>query len=240
MRHILICDDDAEKREQLRGLVGRLMGAGVSVTACDSVDRLERTLEKAPPPDVVLMDIELGQNLCGIDVVKRLFPAGAGVQVIYITGYVEYCTRVYETEHISFLVKPVREEELRTALDRALDRAADGSRARIVVHAGAQLRFLPFSELRYLESAGRKIKFHWGGQTCESYARLKDTVRELDDRFYQCHKSFVVNLDYVASCDGRDYALATGERVPISGRCRVEAKSAFLHRLSHTAFDAIK
>ena len=35
-------------------------------------------------------------------------------------------------------------------------------------------------------------------------------------------------------------ALATGERVPISGRCRVEAKSAFLHRLSHTAFDAIK
>ena len=50
MRHILICDDDAEQREQLRGLVGRLMGTGVSVTACDSVDRLERTLEKAPPP----------------------------------------------------------------------------------------------------------------------------------------------------------------------------------------------
>lgn len=237
MRQILICDDDAEQQEQLRGLVGRLIGTGVSVIACDSVNRLERTLEKAPPPDVVLMDIELGQNLCGIDVVKRLFPAGSGVQVIYITGYMEYCTRVYETEHISFLVKPVRAEELKAALNRALERVAAGGRAGIVVHAGTQLRFLPFSELRYLESAGRKIKFHWDGQICESYARLKDTVRELDDRFYQCHKSFVVNLDYVASCDGRDYALTTGERVPISGRSRMEAKSAFLHRLSHTVFD---
>ena len=118
MRQILICDDDAEQQEQLRGLVGRLIGTGVSVIACDSVDRLERTLEKAPPPDVVLMDIELGQNLCGIDVVKRLFPADSGVQVIYITGYMEYCTRVYETEHVSFLVKPVRAEELKAALDR--------------------------------------------------------------------------------------------------------------------------
>ena len=30
---------------------------------------------------------------------------------------------------------------------------------------------------------------------------------------------------------------STGERVPISGRSRMEAKSAFLHRLSHTVFD---
>ena len=237
MRQILICDDDAGQQEQLRGLVGRLMGAGVSVTACDSVDRLERTLEKAPSPDVVLMDIELGQNLCGIDVVKRLFPAGSGVQVIYITGHIEYCTRVYETEHVSFLVKPVQKEELKAALDRALKQVEAGGRAGIVIHAGTQLRFLPFSELRYLESAGRKIRFCCGDQVYESYARLKDTVRELDDRFYQCHKSFVVNLDYVASCDGRDFALTTGERVPISGRYRVAAKSAFLRRLSHTVFD---
>ena len=232
MRRVLVCDDDPSQMERLGELVGRLMGPGVSVASCRSADQLARVMETAPPPDAVLMDIELGPDSSGIDVVKRLFPAGSGVQVIYVTGHIEYCTQVYETEHVSFLVKPVRAEELKEALDRALARAAVSSREGLAIQSGAELRFLPFSSLCFLESAGRKIRFCCGGHAYESYARLKDIVGNLDDRFYQCHKSFVVNLDWVASCDGRNYALTTGERIPISSPYRAEAKRVFLRRLS--------
>lgn len=73
------------------------------------------------------MDIELGPDECGIDAAKRLFPARTGVQVIFIAGHMEYCTRMYETEHISFLVKPIQSEDLKHTLDRA---AARGRRQR--------------------------------------------------------------------------------------------------------------
>ena len=201
------------------------------------MEKLVKALEGISVPSVVLMDIELGAGVCGIDVVKRLFPAGSGVQVIYITGYIEYCTKVYETEHVSFLVKPVQEEELKAALDRALNRTADNIREGIMLRSGSELRFLPFAGLCFLESAGRKMRFCCGEHVYESYARMKNVVQTLDGRFYQCHKSFVVNLDWVASCNGREYTMTTGERVPISSRYRAAAKSAFLRRLSHTVFD---
>lgn len=67
------------------------------------------------------MDICLGEE-SGIELVKRLAPETAGVQVIYVTGYVEYCTKVYETEHISFLLKPVDRVELLQAVTRAKER----------------------------------------------------------------------------------------------------------------------
>ena len=236
MRRILLCDDDPVQAKQLSELVVRLMGPDTSVAFCDSEEKLVKSLEGASVPSVVLMDIELGAGVCGIDVVKRLFPAGSGVQVIYITGYIEYCTKVYETEHISFLVKPVLEQELKAALDRALNRTAENIREGIMIRSRSELLFLPFSELRFLESAGRKMRFFCGNQIYESYARLKNVVQTLDSRFYQCHKSFVVNLDWVDSCNGKDYALTTGERVPISSRYRAAAKSAFLRHLSHTVF----
>ena len=147
MRRILLCDDDPVQAKQLSELVVRLMGPDTSVAFCDSEEKLVKSLEGASVPSVVLMDIELGAGVCGIDVVKRLFPAGSGVQVIYITGYIEYCTKVYETEHISFLVKPVLEQELKAALDRALNRTAENIREGIMIRSRSELLFLPFSEL---------------------------------------------------------------------------------------------
>ena len=42
-------------------------------------------------------------------------------QVVYVTGHAEYCTKVYDTDHVSFLLKPVGRTELRAALKKAID-----------------------------------------------------------------------------------------------------------------------
>ena len=57
-----------------------------------------------------------------VELVKRCFPEGCGTQVIYVTGFIEYCTSVYRTEHVYFLTKPVSQSDLDDALDRAVVR----------------------------------------------------------------------------------------------------------------------
>lgn len=234
MYRIILCDDDPAQMEYWKRLVAQELGENVHFVCCQSVDQLNQLVEHFPSPHIALMDIDLGQGENGIDAVKRLFPEPSGVQVIYVTGHIEYCTRVYETEHVSFLLKPVDPEQLRAALDRARSKA--DKRARIGIHVQVRTKdhFLPFSDLRFVESAGRKLRFACGDQIYESYARLKDMSNRLDGRFYQCHKSFAVNLDFVSSCDGRDFVLTTGERIPISGSRRTEARKRFLHHLSDT------
>jgi DNA-binding LytR/AlgR family response regulator len=73
-------------------------------------------------PDIFLTDIDFGENsFNGIQLVSEQFQPGNITQVIYVTGFINYCTRVYETEHIYFLTKPVKSSELYNALVRAIN-----------------------------------------------------------------------------------------------------------------------
>lgn len=231
MYNILICDDDARHNEALRGIIAEVLGRDrVHVIACTTAEESLRLVSQGVQPHALLMDIELREHN-GIDTVKRLHRTYPDVPVIYVTGHIGYCTQVYETDHVGFLVKPVQRADLDAALHRALDRAAKDRTQGIVVRSHQQAQFLPFTKLRFLESDGRKVRFAFEGERLESYVRLKDVLTQLDSRFYQCHKSFVVNLDWVSKFDHRDFLLNSGERVPISARHRQEARDRFFHSL---------
>ena len=231
MYNILICDDDARHNDALRDHVTNVLGRdSVNVITCTTAEEPLRLVSQGVQPHALLMDIEL-RDRSGIDTVKRLHRTHPDVPVIYVTGHIDYCTRVYETDHVGFLVKPVQRADLDAALRRALERAEKSRTEGIVVHSRQQTQFLPFAKLRFLESAGRKVRFACEGEYLESYVRLKDVLTQLDSRFYQCHKSFVVNLDWISKIDHTDYLLHSGERVPISARHRQEARDRFFHAL---------
>lgn len=231
MWRMILCEDNREHGLLLEELVRRESGAPVEITLCPSVAALERELERHGWPDILLMDIRLGEA-DGIETVKRLAPENSGTQVIYVTGYVEYCTKVYETEHVSFLTKPVQVRELHQALERAQERLNRFRREGIAVKEREGVYFLPFSGIRYLESVGRKLRVVCDDRTYTCYASLRDMTARLDGRFYQCHKSFVVNVDRLTACERDLFRLRSGESVPISARHRAEARQRFLHALS--------
>ena len=231
MYNILICDDDARHNDTLRETITDLMGRdSVNVIPCTTAEEPLRLVAQGVQPHALLMDIELRER-SGIDTVKRLHRTHPDVPVIYVTGHIGYCTQVYETDHVGFLVKPVQRPDLDAALRRALDRAEKTRTEGLVIRSHQQSQFLPFAKLRFLESSGRKVQFACQGERLESYVRLKDVLTQLDGRFYQCHKSFVVNLDWVSKIEHSDFLLHSGERVPISARHRQEARDRFFHTL---------
>lgn len=231
MYHILICDDDVRHNKILQEAVTDILGPDqVEVIACTSAGELARLLVQGIHPRALLMDIEL-QERSGIETVKRLHRTRPDVPVIYVTGHIGYCSNVYETDHVGFLVKPIQRADLEAALHRALTRSERAQNEGLVIRNHQQARFLPFAKLRFLESSGRKVQYAYEGERLESYVRLKDLLQQLDGRFYQCHKSFVVNLDWVAKIENGEFLLHSGERVPISARHRQEARDRFFHAL---------
>lgn len=227
MWNVLICDDQREQCGRLAELLGE--DPELRISCCTSTRELEEICA-ARRPDILLMDICLGEE-SGIELVKRLAPETAGVQVIYVTGYVEYCTKVYETEHISFLLKPVDRAELLQAVTRAKERLVRRRTEGLTLQTKSEVYFLPFAGIRYLENQGRLVRCVTDHGTYESYARLSELEGQLNDRFFQCHKSFVVNMDRVTSFASTCFTLSTGERIPVSTRRRAEARLRFLQSL---------
>ena len=71
--------------------------------------------------DILLLDIEMG-GMSGVELAKRLRQMGAGLQIIFITGYMDYISEGYDVEALHYLIKPVTGEKLGEVLDRAMER----------------------------------------------------------------------------------------------------------------------
>ena len=115
---VCIVEDNAECAAALIDKVAASsFSEGFEVHEMASRAELESFVSEGRAIDILITDINLGTDAAdGISMVRDLFPTGSKTQVIYATGYIEYCTPVYETQHVYFLVKPVRQSALDDAL----------------------------------------------------------------------------------------------------------------------------
>jgi two-component system, response regulator PdtaR len=115
---ILIVEDNAivalETKERLKKL--RYSIAGVVGTGQDAI-----TMARTSCPDLILMDINLKGGMDGITVVEQV-SSFCPAPVIYITAYSNegIRERAMKTSPVAFLIKPFREQELYSSIEKAL------------------------------------------------------------------------------------------------------------------------
>lgn len=76
--------------------------------------------------DALFVDISLsGKHFegvrDGIDLVQNYIPRNSSTQVIFMTGFDQFYTRVYEARHVSFVRKPFNTVDVNLALSQALE-----------------------------------------------------------------------------------------------------------------------
>jgi PAS domain S-box-containing protein len=115
---ILIAEDEAPVAGMLAISLKKLGHeiAAITAYAHEAIDLAERLR-----PDLVLMDIDLADEISGIEAARTLREKFA-LPSIFLTGHADVATmqRAMEAEPFGYLVKPFEEFELRTTLETAL------------------------------------------------------------------------------------------------------------------------
>jgi DNA-binding NarL/FixJ family response regulator len=122
---ILVVDDEPAVANAARTL---LIASGHSVPEVISTPAgLEKALETVRP-DLVLMDIDLGDGISGIEVAGRVPP---GIPVIFVSGHSdpETLKLAGASRPAGFVVKPFEAPQLRAAVEMALARGGEGAQA---------------------------------------------------------------------------------------------------------------
>jgi FixJ family two-component response regulator len=118
---VFVVDDDAAVRRSLTRL---LRSAGWNAEAFASADDF---LERAPitGPGCVLLDVNM-PGMSGLELQARMAEAGIPLPVVFLTGKGDIPMSVNAMKHgaVDFLVKPVEEDVLFQALERAVRRQA--------------------------------------------------------------------------------------------------------------------
>jgi FixJ family two-component response regulator len=117
---VFVVDDDVSVRESLELLI---ISAGWHVETFASAE--EFLLRNRPAtPSCVIVDVNL-PDVNGLELQKRVAAGGAGMPVIFITGYgdVRMSVCAMKAGAIEFLVKPLRDDSLLRAIEEALGRS---------------------------------------------------------------------------------------------------------------------
>ena len=234
MKRIAICDDDRAFASLLAKEVDAFFRGSCVITQFQSSEEL-RVASLEAPPDIALLDIKLCEEN-GIALARELFPPHSGTVVIFITGYIEYCTDVYEAEHIYFLLKPIQRQQLHKALTKAgaaLETLQNRSPI-FYLRTGGTVRRISLANVLYIESFYRKLRVCMADETLTYYAGFSELPAEVSQRMIRCHKSFLVNPEQIVSMNGDSFLMSNGTMVPISHSRKAETRQAYLDYLAHS------
>lgn len=224
---LAICEDIAVVRQELENSVRVYfaeIGCAVKIYSFSSGEQLVLSENDY---EIILMDIGLN-GIDGMEAARRLRKQNNNGQLIFITANAEYVFDAFDVDALHFLVKPVSQKELWAVLEKALLKIKSNDDGYLLVSQGSLFNKIPYSEVVFCEVIDHKIIIHLsGGNTLEYYGKINALAEELDGRFFQCHRSFIINLAFVASKTEDTAILTTGETVMISRRKRQE----FLGRL---------
>lgn len=229
---ILICDDDLHFAVELKKFLCEELPADIQFCLCRNRDELTELLPAAEGFDLLLMDICLEQD-SGILLSKKILEQFPGTSVIFITGYPDL---FYENVYLSvrpcgFVKKPVNRELLLALVRQVIREKQDKRRSWIYLRTGEGIRKIIPSEIRYIESQKHVLWLHNEKETLKSYGKIKDISALLPDCFLQCHKSFLVNADYIRNYMGDHFVLDDGTHIGISQMRRKSIREQFFRYL---------
>lgn len=115
--NVLVTDDDPSFRQHLVGLISGRPEVGNVMEASDGREALEAMNEQEC--DLAFLDVKL-PDVSGLDIVEEFGRESMPV-MIFVTAYEEYAVRAFDTAAIDYLLKPLDEERLKRAYERALE-----------------------------------------------------------------------------------------------------------------------
>ncbi len=111
---ILIIEDEIHNQRLLQGMISELKPDWEVAGKFVSVKETVKWLKNNPAPHLIFMDIQLVDGLCFsiFSEVKIETP------VIFTTAYDEYAIQAFKVNSIDYLLKPIKEEELFSAIEK--------------------------------------------------------------------------------------------------------------------------
>jgi len=117
----IVVDDEQLAREELCFLLQQIAGIDVVAQAGNGVEALK--VIEALQPDLVMLDVQM-PGITGFEVARRVIEAGFDSHVVFVTAFDQYAIDAFEVNAVDYLLKPVEQSRLSTAVDRARKRLA--------------------------------------------------------------------------------------------------------------------
>ena len=211
--NIIIIEDEKPAAEKLQKSLLKYDEAIQVLAILNSIDASVEWLQKNPCPDLMFMDIELTDGSS----FKIFSKAPVNCPVIFTTAYDEYWQEAFEYNSIDYLLKPIRQEKLETAMKKyeklkqyfASNFQQQQQWQPSVQNGNYRKRFLVKRGVDYITVKAEDIAYFYAthklvcmvdirGQKFIMDKSLADLEKEVDPAlFYRVNRKYLVNMNAI-------------------------------------------
>ncbi len=240
----IVIDDEPHSRENLKHM---LYMHCPDVQVVGEADRVKSGIEIITriEPDLVFLDIKMPDG-SGFDLLQRL--EEINFKVIFVTAFEEYALKAFRFSAIDYITKPIDSDELRDAVNKALNLVngfpvgesvkqllenltqPNRPHKKIVLKTINTLYVYEIEKIVRCESDRNYTNFYIDG---EEKITISRSMKEFEDmllefNFMRIHNSHLVNLNYIKRFlkDELICVLEDNTRIPVSIRKKEELINA--------------
>ena len=242
---VLIVDDEALARSRMRALLAEISDPQIEIVGEAADGRAAIELCDQLQVQAVLLDISM-PVMDGLEAARHLASSESPPAVIFCTAYDEHALAAFEARAIDYLVKPVRVERLRAALQRADKLSVDErripaaampgrSRSHLCARVRGNLRLVAIGEIAYLLAEDKYVVVHSDHGEVLIEESLKALEEEFPDQFVRIHRNCLIAVERLRGLDrdpeGNLQARVQGASKPleISRRCLPAIRALVKH-----------
>lgn len=230
---IAICDDSKACREEVAQLVEAYIhqsSRAIDLTVYENGMDLLEDARQTGSFDIYILDI-LMPLLNGIDLGIQLRELDTDSKIFYLTSSPDYSIRAFKAKAWEYLLKPVNQEELFSALDEVISILTTKREDGMVVKTSQSSIRLTFDSILYAQLNKKSIHYHLtNGKVIQSTSirtGFSEAVQEMlrDGRFFMCSASMVVNLYHIDEISHDTLTFRNGKTVYLSRLVSRELRS---------------
>lgn len=233
---VLVVDDEPIARRRIARMLQSIAGVTVVGLAQDGLDAISQC--QLHQPDLLVLDVEM-PSLDGVTLTQRVKPLPL---VLFVTAHSTHAVAAFDVHAVDYLLKPVQQERLAIAIDRARDRLERASASpavpresetspRVVSHVGGVTRLFDAQDIVRFWAKDKCTLFAVGGEEffCdESLDALEARLARVG--FVRAHRAELINARRVKALHhhgaNTHVELDDGTRVGVSRRALSGVKSA--------------
>jgi DNA-binding LytR/AlgR family response regulator len=210
--NLLIIENEKPASDKLIRILNRIDKSITVLGVIETVEEAINRLQEKPLPDLILMDIQLDDGLCFeiFETVKVDIP------VIFTTAYDEYTLKAFKVNSVDYLLKPIDENLLKSALNKYTKLYADNDpfkrdfrqlmyefrnqyKSRFLIKIGDKYRSVPTLEISHFHISERSVFLcDYQGKDSGIDSSLDQLQSMLDPcKFFRINRECIVNIDAI-------------------------------------------
>ena len=228
MRKIALCDGSRTTLDEIQNVLTHRYEKEVQISAYPSGRNLLQAWQRdeRKKADIIIMEIGLDEEN-GIGVARQVRELFGDIRMIFTTAFLDCVEDIFEADPVGLLVKPVRQERLCEAVERALGQIEEKESQMVVLTSKSFIARVRAEDICYVESERRVLTVHSLEEDIRVNMKLSDLEESLPDYFIRTHQSYLVNMRQIRRFSSRGVELQDGRNLPVSRPRYAKARESF-------------